>query len=192
MLGVEQKVTLRSVLHPSVGLDPKVIVPSSKVNLDTVTFRISDVGYRGGLKEEGPKDQSLVVNAKMVEVRPSSISVLVRRLPDKRLGWPLLQRAVSASRQAPKDDGARKMSVVQWVMNLPNRALPSNQPHMELIKELKVILGENSSGCQWFQCGELQNSANQFSSGSPSMQDLFKDIHIVLLLNILKEILTSL
>ncbi|XP_017700118.2 interleukin-1 receptor-associated kinase 4-like isoform X2 [Phoenix dactylifera] len=162
--GGEPKVTLRSVLHPSVGLDPKVIFPSSKVKLETATLRISKVGYRGGLKEEGSNDQGLLVNVKMAEVRPSSISVLVRRLPENRLGWPLLQRAVSANTEAPKDDEDRKMSVVRWVMNLPNRTLPSTQPHMELIKELKVILGANTSGCQWFRYEELQNSTDQFSS----------------------------
>ncbi|XP_029123176.1 protein kinase STUNTED isoform X1 [Elaeis guineensis] len=162
--GGEPKMTLRSVLHPSVGLDPKVIVPSSKVKLNAATLRISNAGNRSGLKQEGSKDQSLLVNVKMVEVRPSSITVLVRRLAEKRLGWPLLQRAVSANTEAPKDDEGRKMSVVQWVMNLPNRALPSKQPHLELIKELKVMLEANSSGCQWFEYEELQNSTNQFSS----------------------------
>ncbi|XP_008813513.2 serine/threonine-protein kinase RIPK-like [Phoenix dactylifera] len=159
--GGDPKSTLRNVLHPSVSMDAKIIVPSSKVKLDKGSPRISSVGYRCGLNEEVSKDHSL---GKMAEVGPVSISVLVRRLPEQRPGWPLLRRAVSENLQAPKDDEARKMSVVQWAMNLPKRVSPSNQPRMDLIKELKVILGTSTSTCKWFQYEELQNSTNQFSS----------------------------
>ncbi|XP_029120056.1 protein kinase STUNTED isoform X1 [Elaeis guineensis] len=162
--GGHLKTTLRSVLHPSVSMDAEIIVPSSKVMLDKGTPRISDVGYGCELKEEVPKDHSLLVHGKMAEVSTISISLLVRRLPEQRLGWPLLRRAVSANLQAPKNDEARKMSVVQWAMNLPERVMPSNQPQMDLIKELKVILGTSTSACKWFQYEELQNSTNQFSS----------------------------
>lgn len=175
-LGGDPKTTLSSVLHPSVCKDAKTIAPSSKVMLDKGTPRISDVGYRCGLKEEASKDHSLLVHGKMTEVGPTSISILVKRLPEQRLGWPLLRKAVSENLQAPKNDEARKMSVVQWVMNLPKRVSPSNQPQMDLIKELKVLLRTSASASKWFQYEELQNSTNQFSSGSSSMHRLLSKI----------------
>ncbi|KAF8405423.1 hypothetical protein HHK36_010329 [Tetracentron sinense] len=54
----------------------------------------------------------------------NSISLLMRELPESRPGWPLLRRAVSATPEASGGTEARKLSVVQWAMSLPNRSPP--------------------------------------------------------------------
>ncbi|KAL5559691.1 hypothetical protein UlMin_035902 [Ulmus minor] len=54
-------------------------------------------------------------------VSSSSISVLIRELPEVRPGWPLLRRASFPDRPAPKMILPRQISVVQWAMQLPTR-----------------------------------------------------------------------
>ncbi|XP_043713600.1 receptor-like serine/threonine-protein kinase ALE2 isoform X2 [Telopea speciosissima] len=54
----------------------------------------------------------------------NSMSQLMREQTDAKPGWPLLQKTVSMSPDSPKDSEARKMSVVQWVMSLPDRSSP--------------------------------------------------------------------
>ncbi|KAM3376808.1 protein kinase STUNTED isoform X1 [Capsicum galapagoense] len=107
-------------------------------------------------------------------------------------GWPLLQTASSLN-EPPKV--VRKMSVVQWVMTLPNRSMldspKSNSSPKEnqnafgmensysvmdcnekertsvcnqLIKDLRLILKANSSGCIWFSYDLLRSSTSNFSS----------------------------
>lgn len=84
------------------------------------------------------------------------------------------------------------MSVVQWVMSLPDRSPPEtpqcpdktesplgsgigqftnkiNQNRssswVELPKELELLLKTNSSDCRWFSHEVLKASTSQFSSG---------------------------
>ncbi|XP_020248400.1 PTI1-like tyrosine-protein kinase 1 isoform X2 [Asparagus officinalis] len=64
-----------------------------------------------------------------------------------------------------EDGDTRNMSVVQWVMNLPDRALFQSAT-VELIKELEIVLRDNSSTCKWFQYEELQISTENFSTGN--------------------------
>ncbi|KAM1483099.1 hypothetical protein TB2_034542 [Malus domestica] len=106
----------------------------------------------------------------------------------KNLGWPLLRRASSANPQFP---ATRDMSVVQWVMSLPDRS-PQQSPQCTTIKEnpfersvgdivdesmkdgfsafdelperLKHLLQTKSSGCRWFSHELLKASTSQFSS----------------------------
>lgn len=86
----------------------------------------------------------------------------MQKLVETRLGWPLLKKG--ATKHA--EDEARKMSVVRWVMNLPNRSLSVDQQHLNLIQELNDILIRNGSNCRWFQYDELHSSTSQFCSGS--------------------------
>ncbi|TQE00493.1 hypothetical protein C1H46_013919 [Malus baccata] len=106
----------------------------------------------------------------------------------KNLGWPLLRKASSANPQFP---ATRDMSVVQWVMSLPDRS-PQQSPQCTTIKEnpfersigdivdesmkdgfsafdeiperLKHLLQTKSSGCRWFSHELLKASTSQFSS----------------------------
>lgn len=104
---------------------------------------------------------------------------VVDREPQLMPGWPLLRKTVSANIETVKDNRARKMSVVQWVMNLPDRSLPAIQSpedaeivhnhSIDLKKELEIVLGMNPcSSCKWFTYDELRISTDYFSSGSLS------------------------
>ncbi|KAF6170724.1 hypothetical protein GIB67_015676 [Kingdonia uniflora] len=64
-----------------------------------------------------------------MEEASDSISELIKELPEPRPGWPLLRKASSVMPEMMKESGeARKKSVVQWVMSLPNRT-PSISSH---------------------------------------------------------------
>ncbi|XP_078448274.1 protein kinase STUNTED-like [Wolffia australiana] len=72
-------------------------------------------------------------------------------------GWPLLGKASSmANCRSP-----REMTVVQWVMQLPDR---SGSSPLSLRSELTSVLGKNSSSCRWFSDAELQTCTDHFSS----------------------------
>ncbi|KAG6651581.1 serine/threonine-protein kinase CDG1-like [Carya illinoinensis] len=107
---------------------------------------------------------------------------------EQRLGWPLLPRNSSS---IPKALPKRKMSVVQWVMSLPDRS-PQLSPHYSAIKEspserdlgdilnertqnratalrelpkgLEDFLKTDSSCCKRFGREVLKSSTSQFSS----------------------------
>ncbi|KAJ0969929.1 hypothetical protein J5N97_022806 [Dioscorea zingiberensis] len=150
--GEGPKTNLRSILHPSVGMDPKVIIPSYRKRPQ----------LQDRCREEMRKSDT------------SSVSVLEKKLPEPMPGWPLLRKSVSGNIENPKDKEARKMSVVQWVMNLPNRSLPAIQSpkdaenvfshSIDLKEELAIVLGRNPSCCRWFTYDELQISTDCFSS----------------------------
>ena len=107
----------------------------------------------------------------------------------RQLGWPLLRRASSSIPQALH---GRNMSVVQWVMSLPDRS-PQLSPQcstieespfegdindildestktgvsalFELPKGLEHLLKTDSSVCKWFSHEVLKTSTSHFSSG---------------------------
>ncbi|KAF3446804.1 hypothetical protein FNV43_RR11984 [Rhamnella rubrinervis] len=56
-----------------------------------------------------------------------NVSVPQTELPESTLGWPLLRRSDHMSEEALRKSEARNMSVVQWVMSLPNRFNSENQ-----------------------------------------------------------------
>lgn len=58
------------------------------------------------------------------EANLSLDSLLPMKLPESTLGWPLLKKIVPISHKALRKSQARKMSVVQWAMNLPHRSMP--------------------------------------------------------------------
>ncbi|XXG39395.1 hypothetical protein AAC387_Pa01g0361 [Persea americana] len=62
-----------------------------------------------------------LVPVQTMEAASSSISLLMRELPELRPGWPLLRRAVLPERQSSERSTAKKISVVQWAMRLPTR-----------------------------------------------------------------------
>ncbi|KAJ4840053.1 hypothetical protein Tsubulata_038188 [Turnera subulata] len=64
-----------------------------------------------------------VVPPKVEEAPASSVSMLIRQLPESKPGWPLLRRAI----KMPSDTCLvrRQISVVQWAMRLPTRQLSS-------------------------------------------------------------------
>ncbi|OMO75425.1 hypothetical protein COLO4_26118 [Corchorus olitorius] len=76
------------------------------------------------LKEDiiGHDSSSFSHNPKAILL--NSISIIRRELPEPSLGWPLLRRKKSSPNQIEiiKPE-ARDKSVVEWVMNLPNRVI---------------------------------------------------------------------
>lgn len=115
-----------------------------------------------------------------------SSSVLSVDILEHRPGWPLQRRASSGT---PEAINARKLSVVQWVMSLPNRS-PLHSPTCsttdekrseremsdivdesirngsldELRKGLEVLLKMSTCGLKWFSYEVLQTATSEFSS----------------------------
>lgn len=133
------------------------------------------------------KNSTCLLDQKKEEVSSSPISILVRKLPDYTPGWPLLRKAFSADVEHRNEADSRKMSLVQWVMNLSSRYLPVTLLSRDLdntvdqierkrdaieeacdskYNELTSLLGKNSSSCKWFNYEELESFTDNFSSGN--------------------------
>ncbi|CAN6301594.1 unnamed protein product [Urochloa humidicola] len=165
-LGAEPKPVLRTVLHPSVGLEPKVIIPNPNRNARSMDF---DAESCRDASAAAPKTKSFDDDATKAAGGVGGVAL------DQRLGWPLLRRAHTAAAavsvpapSAAKEHEPRKQSVVQWVMSLPRRtALPeSPEPHAAagLASELKAVLDGGGARCRWFRYEELYDSTNHFSA----------------------------
>ncbi|XP_062216230.1 protein kinase STUNTED-like [Phragmites australis] len=154
-LGAEPKPLLRTVLHPSVGLEPNVIIPNPNRSVRSMHFDAMSCAYGGAAPATKCFDDATKVGCGAA--------------PEQRLGWPLLRRAHDAAsvRPSPKREEPRKQSVVQWVMSLPRRSSPSASPEPSagLAVELKAMLdGGGGARCRWFRYEELYDSTNHFSS----------------------------
>ncbi|KAK4429609.1 Proline-rich receptor-like protein kinase PERK1 [Sesamum alatum] len=80
----------------------------------------------GGSAEEPSDDDNkensmAIVPVQKLEAASSSISLLLRELPELKPGWPLLRRAVLSNAVSSYNPRARQISVVQWAMRLPSR-----------------------------------------------------------------------
>ncbi|XP_020581756.1 proline-rich receptor-like protein kinase PERK3 [Phalaenopsis equestris] len=182
--GGEEKRNLRSFLHPNLGMDAKPMAPTSariscdqkKKTVNKTTKETKDyclISYdkmrktnRNSVSATSrqlpePKDYCLISYEKLSN--RNSVSVLQRKLPERKPGWPLLCKSMAAKTETLQGSEGRKMSVVQWVMNLPDRSMPFTKSEINLIKELERILKLNSSACKFFKYEELQNSTNFFS-----------------------------
>ncbi|RLN18505.1 putative proline-rich receptor-like protein kinase PERK11 [Panicum miliaceum] len=162
-LGAEPKPVLRTVLHPSVGLEPKVIIPNPDRSARSMDFDAEGCGHGAAA---APATESVD------DATKASGGVAL----EQRLGWPLLRRAhaaaavTAAAVPAPsaKEQEPRKQSVVQWVMSLPRRTAPSESPEPHagagLASELKAMLDGGGARCRWFRYEELYDSTNHFSA----------------------------
>ncbi|WOL05942.1 putative receptor-like serine/threonine-protein kinase [Canna indica] len=158
----------RLIANPSSEEKPKpaTILHTTTSVIQKNTGQCEKTDIRTDHKEEAGDYGTLPRNGRTIECNASSVSVLLQKLPETRLGWPLLRRRALEQLQLPKEADARKMSVVQWVMNLPNRSVSLHRPQLDLTKELKTIIINNNSNCRWFPYDELHTSTNQFSSGN--------------------------
>ncbi|XP_023544686.1 proline-rich receptor-like protein kinase PERK2 [Cucurbita pepo subsp. pepo] len=81
-------------------------------------------------RDEETDSRSGNVKGQNTKALLSSISVVRRQLPESNLGWPLRRRSCQGGHEVIRKR-ARNVSVVQWVMSLPNRtgaaALPKDQ-----------------------------------------------------------------
>ncbi|KAM3238323.1 putative receptor-like serine/threonine-protein kinase isoform X1 [Capsicum annuum] len=64
-----------------------------------------------------------IVPVQRQESGSSSITLLIKDLPEVRPGWPLLSRVILSNQQAADTSSIRKLSVVQWALCLPSRHL---------------------------------------------------------------------
>lgn len=122
--------------------------------------------------------------------RLRSITMFAGDPAEQKLGWPLLRRTNSGILQTHH---ARDMSVVQWVMSLPDRS-PKKSPNssssieenpfergisdmedessqngsppsVELPKGLEGMLIVNSLNCKWLSLEVLKSCTSHFSPG---------------------------
>lgn len=119
-----------------------------------------------------------------------SITMLVRKLPESRPGWPLLRRAVSS---LGPSSNSKQIPVVQWALKLPSRnnkqigydssednlsslnaivpyginkkSFLDNSPR-KLPEELEGLYERFSSTCRFFKYKELVSVTSNFSAGS--------------------------
>ncbi|KAI4297766.1 hypothetical protein L6164_037634 [Bauhinia variegata] len=113
------------------------------------------------------------------KVAPRSKSLFEGDPSEHKFGWPLLRKANIGISQTHH---SRNMSVVQWVMSLPDRS-PQKSPCSSVMEEspsetslgdiedvspksLEGILNINSSNCKWFSLEALKSWTCQFSSGN--------------------------
>lgn len=148
-LGAEPKPVLRTLLHPSVGMEPKVIIPNPNRSARSIDFDALSCGQCAAppAKPYDEGDKAAVV--------------------EHKLGWPLLRRSPAAApAHAQHNLETRKQSVVHWVMSLPRRSSPSASPEPPLeglAADLKRLLAGVPSRCRWFRYEELYDSTNHFS-----------------------------
>ncbi|KAJ0026406.1 hypothetical protein Pint_08089 [Pistacia integerrima] len=107
---------------------------------------------RNGDGGRGEGDSLAIVPVQKVESPSTSITLLIRELPEARPGWPLLRRTVLTERQAPDRSSLRKISVVQWALRLPSR-----QPSLITDSDLK------QSSCAQ---GNIESSSLDGESGA--------------------------
>ncbi|RRT57567.1 hypothetical protein B296_00047180 [Ensete ventricosum] len=168
----------REVAKPFQGEEPRTLHPSTVVKHKAISPSSTENGGVG----------TTVVAQKMAEAN-LGWPLLGRGVPkhleasreeEASLGWPLLGRGVPKHLEATREEDSRKMSVVQWVMNLPNRSPSFTTLQLDLVQELKTIIGNTNSNCRWFQYDELRSSTNQFCSGSfrDDLHCIFTDLVI--------------
>lgn len=71
--------------------------------------------------EDNEVNSMAIVPVPKVEAASSSISLLIRELPEVRPGWPLLRRAIISNKRVSRNSSVRQISVVQWALRLPSR-----------------------------------------------------------------------
>lgn len=71
--------------------------------------------------DDGKKNSMAIVPVQKLEIASSSVSLLLRELPELKPGWPLLRRAIMSHRSSSYNSQVRQISVVQWAMRLPSR-----------------------------------------------------------------------
>lgn len=105
----------------------------------------------------------------------SSVSVVLEDFAHQRPGWPLL-RANSAL--TPSAMEARKMSVVKWVMNLPNRSSPGTPTTLSSSSEISP----QSSGSDFrSEYSIFTNTSNE--SNTPKSHELPEILNLLLKTN---------
>lgn len=124
---------------------------------------------------DGGEDRSMaLVPVERVEAAPSSISLLVRELPENRPGWPLLRSAVLSDRRDPKRSMLRKIPVVQWALQLPSR-YPSSAPNFYQ-RQITCGQAEEQSSNLNSESGAIVLVGNDTMNSPPSSENKSKNL----------------
>lgn len=164
---------------------------SSEFGESEAESEISSLEMIQSLKEESHANYNDVKNGIARENRivlSISASELAGSNLEQRPGWPLLRRATF---DPPGTLNGRSVSVVQWVMSLPDRSLYLNSLHPDarespppkyhtetvdgshkstssearkLLKQIELLLRTKSSDCEFFDYEALRDSTLHFSS----------------------------
>lgn len=179
---------LIQLVWPSLGVfqDPRPSLYATSPQGTQSAFADSEVNSKNSSSEENfgffrdkllPSESIVYGSSRISSI---SISECVESHLDPRPGWPLLRRV------APEAVGRRDMSVVQWVMRLPDRSqcistTPRNMSSNptfgrihggyasaedQIMKEMELLLSRKLSSFVWFDFKVLCRSTSQFSSGS--------------------------
>ncbi|KAI3765707.1 hypothetical protein L2E82_15749 [Cichorium intybus] len=135
---------------------------------------VSDMGRHSSEGVKSLKDEEL----DPFELRKkalSSVSVVIEDFAHQRPGWPLLRANTMLT---PSATEARKMSVVKWVMNLPNRSVPGTPTTPSSNSEIspKSLASDSRSECSVFT-----NTSND--SGTPKSHELPEILNLLLKTN---------
>lgn len=98
-------------------------VCSHSMSLDSSLPCTSMTEEPGSIDEED--NSKALVPFQKLEAASSSISLLVKELPELRPGWPLLRRTLLSAREGCTSSSSRDISVVQWTTLLPSRPYSS-------------------------------------------------------------------
>jgi len=112
-------------------------------------------------ENENEKSKSQEDNRKWEEETfKEEMKVSSRLSTSQKLGWPLLRRMHT--------EISRDMSVVQWVMNLPDRSTHKYNNNRHSSSQIEGQSYKNVisfSSCKWFIFEVLNSCTSQFSSG---------------------------
>ncbi|KAL7263145.1 hypothetical protein ACSBR1_001342 [Camellia fascicularis] len=121
-----------------------------------------------------------IVPVKKVEAPLSPISSLIRELPEVKPGWPLLHRAIFSDRQVSDRSSVKRISAVQWALQLPSRhclhSVDSNQTTCNENKDQSSEFDEES-GSIVSVGAETVSSPSSPSSSSRSLPEELKGLH---------------
>ncbi|GJS86198.1 putative proline-rich receptor-like protein kinase PERK11 [Tanacetum coccineum] len=107
----------------------------------------------------------------------SSVSVVIEDFAHQRPGWPLLR---ASSVLTPSAMEARKMSVVKWVMNLPNRSAPGT-PRTPSSSSSTDISPKSLGSDSRSECSIFTNTT--FESNTPKSHEVPEILNLLLKTN---------
>lgn len=99
-----------------------ICAPASAMPADSCGQQSIEEGSSG---DSHGDDSLAIVPVQKLEASSSSVSLLIRELPELRPGWPLLRREILPDQKTSTKSSVRQISVVQWAMRLPSRNSPS-------------------------------------------------------------------
>ncbi|XP_035844998.1 probable receptor-like protein kinase At2g42960 isoform X1 [Helianthus annuus] len=106
----------------------------------------------------------------------SSVSVALEDFAHQRPGWPLLRANTVLTPSALE---AKKMSVVKWVMNLPNRAAPAGTPQARTPSSSSSDISLKSSESDLrSECSMFTDTSNESDTPkSHELSEIFNILH---------------